>query len=182
MEPNACMFPTKKDVSRFVQSKALEAKKPFKVLRSDTKRFVVCCVDKKCPFLLRFCTRKDGMFHLIRDVPHRCTKFKLTVTSAFVQDFIKEKLEENPALKTTDLCESIYDVTKVTVPWKKVHCSRRRVVEDTNVCESSFRKLSDLMRRLVDSNPGSVTDILISDGIYKALFVCPGACINAFAH
>ena len=182
MEPNACMFPTKKDVSRFVQSKALEAKKPFKVLRSDTKRFVVCCVDKKCPFLLRFCTRKDGMFHLIRDVPHRCTKFKLTVTSAFVQDFIKEKLEENPALKTTDLCESIYDVTKVTVPWKKVHCSRRRVVEDTNVCESSFRKLSDLMRRLVDSNPGSVTDILISDGIYKALFVCPGACINAFAN
>ena len=180
MEPDATRFPSKKDVTQFVQAKALEDKKPYRVSRSDSRRFHIRCPDDRCPFQMRFCARKDGVFRLILHVAHTCTRFKLTTPAAFIQDLIRDHLEENPAVTTAELRRIVSETTSADVSWKKVHYSRRCVEKETDVCTTSFRNLSDLMRRVVDSNPGSVTDILLSGRVYKALFICPGACIHAF--
>ena len=68
MEPDATRFPSKKDVTQFVQAKALEDKKPYRVSRSDSRRFHIRCPDDRCPFQMRFCARKDGVFRLILHV------------------------------------------------------------------------------------------------------------------
>ena len=173
MEPDKPHFTSKTDVVRFVQAKALDDKKPFRVSRSDSRRFHVRCPDERCPFQMRFWARKDGAFRLIRDVAHTCTMFNLTTPAAFIQGFIRNCLEENPAVTTAELRKALSETTKADISWKKVHYSRRVVEREADVCTTSFRKLSDLMRQIVELNPGSVTDILLSGRVYKALFLCP---------
>ena len=104
----------------------------------------------------------------------------MTTPAALIKDFIRDHLEENPAVTTAELRRIVSETTSADVSWKKVHHSQHCVEKETDVCTTLFLKLSDLMRRVVDSNPGSVTDILLSGRVYKALFICPGACIHAF--
>ena len=127
MEPDDTRFSSKKDVAQFVRAKALEVKKPYRVSRSDSKRFHICCPDDRCPFQMRFCARKDGVFRLILNVAHTCTRFKLTTPAAFIKDFIRDHLEENPAVTTAELRRIVSETTSADVSWKKVHYSRHCV-------------------------------------------------------
>ena len=133
MEPDKPHFTSKTDVVRFVQAKALDDKKPFRVSRSDSRRFHVRCPDERCPFQMRFWARKDGAFRLIRDVAHTCTMFKLTTPAAFIQGFIRNSLEENPAVTTTELCKAISETTNVS--GKETVCDVKKFKKRT-VCSS----------------------------------------------
>ena len=95
MQLDDTRFSSEKDLAQFVRAKALEVKKPYRVSRSDSKRFHICCQDDRCPFKMRFCARKDGVFRLILNVAHTCTMFNLTTPAAFIKD-----LSETTSRKT----------------------------------------------------------------------------------
>ena len=182
MDADETDFLTTADAARFVREKAAREKRPYRVTRSDRTRFCVACVDKMCPFQVRFWRRRDGKFHITRNVAHTCTLFQTTVTPAWIKDVVKESLTNNAALTTAELRDIVSTRTQAEIAWKKVYYARTRVVGETDAGASSFRKLTGLLQRITESNPGTVTDILSTGSTYKALFLCLGACIEAFAH
>ena len=80
MDNSETGFITREEAARFVQETAAREKRPYRVTRSDRSRFCVACVDAKCNFQVRFWRRRDGKFHIIRNVAHSCTLFQTTVT------------------------------------------------------------------------------------------------------
>ena len=62
-----------------------------------------------------------------------CTMFKLTTPAAFIQGFIRNRLEENPAVTTTELCKAISETTNVS--GKETVCDVKKFKKRT-VCSS----------------------------------------------
>ena len=52
------MFPSKKEVMLFTCSKSVREKKPFVVVKSNSKRFLVSCETKSCDFLMFLQTKR----------------------------------------------------------------------------------------------------------------------------
>ena len=84
MDADETDFLTTADAARFVREKAAREKRPYRVTRSDRTRFCVACADKRCPFQVRFWRRRDGKFHITRNVAHTCTLFQTTVTHVLI--------------------------------------------------------------------------------------------------
>ena len=101
MEPVDTRFSSKKDVAQFVRAKALEDKKPYS-LPERLQALSHLLPRRPLSFQMRFCAPKDGVFRLILNVAHTCTRFKSTTPAAF-KDFIRDHLEENPAVTTAEL-------------------------------------------------------------------------------
>ena len=181
MDTDKTEFLSKEDVILFVQSDAAEKKRPFRFTRRDGRRVWVACTDEACPFELRFWRRADGLFYLVKRVDHDCLRFEATVTPRWIQDVVHASLANNAALTTTELRDIVSGMTQADVSWKKVHYAKTRVVAEMDVGDSSYRKLVDMVQRVMAANPGSVSDVLVDDKTYRSLF-CPGACVRAFAH
>ena len=85
-------FLAREEVGRFIKETADTEKRPYRVTRSDKSRFCVACVDEKCPFQVRFWRRRDGKFHIVRNIAHSCTVFQTTVTPMWIKDVVKASL------------------------------------------------------------------------------------------
>ena len=48
--------------------------------------------------------------------------------------------------------------------------------------EASFDMLPGLFEALKKQNPGTVTEIVMSEGRFKMAFLCPGPCARAWSH
>ena len=66
------VFHSKDEVKRFVQEKSVTEKKPFKIHKTEPKRFVVKCPNDGCPFKLFFSGNDGGVFELVEETKHAC--------------------------------------------------------------------------------------------------------------
>ena len=60
---------SKDEVKLFVCEKSVSFKKPFVILKSESRRFSVACPEASCSFSLKFYQRADCVFHVVESTP-----------------------------------------------------------------------------------------------------------------
>ena len=65
MEPEQ-RFASKALAKMFVAEKSIKEKKPFKVSRSNPRRYEVVCVEKSCLFRLNIRAKIDDVFYITK--------------------------------------------------------------------------------------------------------------------
>ena len=115
MDAGETDFLTTADAARFVREKAAREKRSYRVTRSDRTRFCVACVDKMCPFQVRFWRRRDGKFHITRNVAHTCTLFQTTVTHMLIRVMLDVCVGERTRFKLFDDRSCVDDAVMIFV-------------------------------------------------------------------
>ena len=86
-------FKSKKKAKLFVAEQSVRDKKPFKVSRSDSRRFEVFFPAAGCLFRMNIRMRKDDVFYVAKSFcPHTCDSVSPTVKKAWLRSKIAKKM------------------------------------------------------------------------------------------
>ena len=84
-------FSSKNDLVRFIQDYHVEEKKPFRVGKSDDKRYEVHCNKLNCKFKATARRQTDGKYELVTFETHSCDQIFPSVSVAWLKRVIEEK-------------------------------------------------------------------------------------------
>ena len=176
------VFHSKDEVKRFVQEKSVTEKKPFKIHKTEPKRFVVKCPNDGCPFKLFFSGNDGGVFELVEETKHACQSNIPTIKRGWVRDRVQEKLNATPKVTPGELEVAIKRDCHVTVKRKMVTNALADVRRARSAEGDSFGLTASFLDALKEKNAGTTTSLVSIDGVFVRAFLCPGMCSRAFRH
>ena len=176
------MFPSKKDVQLHVCSKSVQEKKPFKVVRSDAERYVVCCPVDSCDFSMCFYKRMAGLFHLIRDVGHTCNSLIPSLKRMWVRNVACDYLKGEKRMTPSQLQDSLRRGHGVNVGNVMASNSLADAKKEDRQASNSFGLIASFLNALAGTNHGTTTSLCYREGTFQRAFLALAMCVRAFSH
>ena len=104
--PEPHPFDTKHEAKLFVAEKSIREKKPFKVVRSDARRFEIVCPVEGCAYKLNIRARKDDKFYVTKKGRgHTCRSVSPTIKKVWLRSKIAEMIAESETITTPQLSD-----------------------------------------------------------------------------
>ena len=164
----------------WVFDSSVKDKKPFRVTKSNQERFVVCCREESCTYKVSIRLHKDGLFHVVKYVPHSCQSIFPTIKTAWVRERSKQILLKSQKIDTRSLTNTLKDEDGVVVAKSTAYvgfCNARKSITKEG---DGFEFLYGLLEKLAFENEGTVTGLVVNNGLFQRAFVCPGSTARAF--
>ena len=174
-------FSNKADVFLFVCEMSVLLKKPFVVVRSESRRFVVQCVYG-CDFFISFFMQADGTFHIADQRDHSCAELLPIIKKRWVYQKIRVLISERGRLTTSEAKEWFFEMYQINVEktmLSRVACKVKREMYEEN---GGFGKLSSFLGMLSGMNEGTRTALVTQNGLFRRVFLALSMCINSFDH
>ena len=164
------MFDTKTDVQLHVCFKSVKEKKPFKVVRSDSERYVVCCPVGTCHFAMNFYKRMDGRFHLTRDVRHACNSLIPSLKRMWVRNIACDFLKTKKRMTPSQLQDSLGKEHGVNVGNVMASNSLADAKKEDRQTNDSFGLIASFLNALAVTNHGTTTSLCYREGVFNGPF------------
>ena len=103
-----------------MQAKSVTEKRPFKIYKTERKRYVVKCTKERCCFKLLFRWSVQGFFELVEEQAHTCISHVATIKREWVRERVNDILNRKPKVKPDELVQTIRDEFHVTVKRKMI--------------------------------------------------------------
>ena len=175
-------FRSKKDIRRFVQAKSVAEKNPFKIHKTEPKRYVVKCAKDCCRFKLLFRGNGLGVFELVDEQAHTCISHVGTVKREWVRERVNDILKCRPKVTPEELAQAIHNEYHVTVKRKMITNALADVKRTRSEEGDSFGLTASFLEALKGKNEGTTTSLMSVDGVFVRAFICPAVCSRAFKH
>ena len=176
------VFHSKKQLKAFVCAKSVADKKPFRVLKSDSIKYVVVCTVEGCKFHMSLAKNVDDIFHLVHAEKHDCDSVLPTIKRSWVSEQAAALLEDNKRLTVGDLKDFLrvtFGVTPDGVLLANALTDAKRLLAKV---KPPFGLVSSFLGALALQNEGTTTCTVIVNGVFARAFLCPSICANAFPH
>ena len=160
-----------------------ERHKEAKTKKSDKTRVYFQCTKPGCQYACNIRKSSDGLFRVVKWSWHTCDDFSQPkVKRSWVTGKAKEMLGEREQAKPKELQRNIKHELGVDVSIRSARKAMSKARKERDDEDAAFNKLPGLFRALSEQNPGTVADIVMEKGRLKMAFLCPGPCVQAWAH
>ena len=176
------LFNSKKDVKLNICERSVGDKKPFSIDKSEPKRLLFKCHEKRCSFKLLLRSNANDIFQLIEERPHDCLCELPTIKRLWARERIAEVFEDDPRIKPKDLKERFREKYDVDVDISLLTNALLDVKKAFSFDNQAFGLLSSFLTALEKENEGTTTCVQSQDGIFQRAFLFPGMCSRAFYH
>ena len=173
-------FATKDDAVAMLLEKNVVDKKPHKVVRSTKDRYEIVCRVEGCKYRASVRRRKDNRFHVAGYHRHTCRGLFPTIRTVWVKTKAKGLLADDTAMKTSGLLNALRVDYAVNVPRWSAQKGVVKARASISKSEECYGKLVPFLTALREANPGTTTDVVVSDGHLLRAFLCLRACATAF--
>ncbi|CAA7048597.1 unnamed protein product [Microthlaspi erraticum] len=185
-------FPNKKAVQDAVDRAAFDNCFGFKIIKSDTVRYVVKCRQKSCKWVLRaakitgssrFSIRTHKKMHTCSRASQSTNNQSRKGTPRLVAAILHE---DYPGLMETPTPKSIMGIVQNKLGLRISYSTALRgknhhVFNLRGSAEDSYKKLYCYLHMLEEVNSGTVTSVKLDhEGRFHYFFVALGACIEGF--
>ena len=180
MEPEQ-RFASKALAKMFVAEKSIKEKKPFKVSRSNPRRYEVVCVEKSCLFRLNIRAKIDDVFYITKTRhEHTCDILSPTFKKMWIRQRATELLCQREKATASELGDSLRLTFGVHVQTPLLERCMGEAKSGVAFSEQSFGLVRSFLEALETNNPSTTTLFEARDGKFLRAFLMPGMCVHAF--
>ena len=167
-------FVSKRDVYLYVCERSVLNKKPFVVVRSDNKRFVVqCCYG--CNFHLSFFRQVDGCFHLVEERDHTCTELFPCIKKVRVCQKTRDLIDKYGKMTVTEVKNWLLETYGIHAETTMLCRAITQVRHEALGVKLGFGNLTSFLNEVSRNNADSMISIVSPAAFSNAHFL-PSGC------